>query len=98
MQTAASPAAYIAGLSGWQLRHAKALRKAARDQPALDERVKWGHLVYVANGPVCLIRAEESRVLLSFWRGQRLRHIEPTLCSWRTRWHGAASVSLVAGS
>ena len=41
--------------------------------------VKWGHLVYLANGPVLLIRAEESRVLFGFWRGQRLRTIEPRL-------------------
>ncbi len=38
-----------------------------------------GHLVYLANGPVLLIRAEEERVLLGFWRGQRLRDIEPRL-------------------
>jgi hypothetical protein len=41
--------------------------------------VKWGHLVYMANGPVLLIRAEESRVLFGFWRGQRLTAIEPRL-------------------
>jgi hypothetical protein len=37
---------------------------------------------YVAGlngGPVLLIRAEEQRVLLGFWRGQRLRAIEPGL-------------------
>jgi hypothetical protein len=36
-------------------------------------------LVYYANGPVLLIRAEESRVLFGFWRGQRLGEIEPRL-------------------
>jgi hypothetical protein len=41
--------------------------------------VKWGHLVYLANGPVLLIRAEDDRVLFGFWRGQRLRAIEPRL-------------------
>jgi hypothetical protein len=41
--------------------------------------VKWGHLVYLAGGPVLLIRAEEARVLLGFWRGRRLREIEPRL-------------------
>ncbi|HEU4886163.1 MAG TPA: hypothetical protein VFT45_28245, partial [Longimicrobium sp.] len=34
---------------------------------------------YLSNGPVLLIRAEEERVLLGFWRGQRLRSIEPRL-------------------
>jgi hypothetical protein len=41
--------------------------------------MKWGHLVYSANGPVCFIRAESQRVLFGFWRGQSLRQIEPRL-------------------
>ena len=53
-------------------------RRCAKEK-ALEERIKWGHLVYFANGPVLLIRAEESRVLFGFWRGQRLRAIEPRL-------------------
>jgi hypothetical protein len=55
------------------------LRKAVRGAARLDEVVKWGHLVYIGNGPVLLIRAEEERVLLGFWRGQRLRELEPRL-------------------
>jgi hypothetical protein len=46
---------------------------------ALEERLKWGHLVYFSNGPVLLIRAEANRMLFGFWRGQRLRTIEPRL-------------------
>jgi hypothetical protein len=49
------------------------------DGPALDEVIKWGHLVYLSNGPVLLIRAEESRVLFGFWRGQRLREMDSLL-------------------
>jgi hypothetical protein len=45
----------------------------------LQEVIKWGHLVYFSNGPVFLIRAEERRVLFGFWRGKRLRGIEPRL-------------------
>ena len=41
--------------------------------------MKWGHLVYLSNGPVLLIRAEEKRVLFGFWRGKRLREIAPRL-------------------
>ena len=41
--------------------------------------MKWGHLVYLANGPILLIRAEKDRVLFGFWRGQRLGAIEPRL-------------------
>lgn len=47
--------------------------------PELQEVLKWGHLVYLLNGPVLLIRAEPERVLFGFWRGQRLRHLEPRL-------------------
>jgi hypothetical protein len=79
MQNAASPEAYLATLDGWQLAHATTLRRLVKRTAKLDERVKWGHLVYAANGPVCLIRAEPARVLLGFWRGQRLRGIEPAL-------------------
>ena len=41
--------------------------------------MKWGHLVYLSNGPVLLIRSEAQRVLFGFWRGQRLRAIEERL-------------------
>ena len=76
---AASPDAYVASLSGWQRACVATLRASVRAAASLDEVVKWGHLVYLHDGPVLLIRAEESRVLLGFWRGQRLRDIEPRL-------------------
>jgi hypothetical protein len=76
---AASPDAYVAGLDGWRRACVEELRAAVRGASALDEVVKWGHLVYLAGGPVLLIRAEDDRVLLGFWRGQRLRAIEPRL-------------------
>jgi hypothetical protein len=55
------------------------LRRAVRKAAGLEETVKWGHLVYAANGPALLIRAEDERVLLGFWRGRRLAEIEPRL-------------------
>jgi hypothetical protein len=76
---AASPDAYIHSLTGWQRACADSLRAAVRGAADLQEVVKWGHLVYLSNGPALLIRAEESRVLFGFWRGQRLRDIEPRL-------------------
>lgn len=75
----ASPDAYVDALTGWQRSCVEQLRAAARSTSALEEVVKWGHLVYLSNGPVLLIRAEEQRVLFGFWRGQRLRTIEPRL-------------------
>lgn len=76
---AASPDAYVAALDGWRHARVEALRTAVLDAAPLDEVIKWGHLVYLSNGPVLLIRAEEERVLFGFWRGQRLRAIEPGL-------------------
>ena len=76
---AANPDAYVAALEGWQRRCVEELRAAVRRATALEEVVKWGHLVFYANGPVLLIRAEGSRVLFGFWRGRCLRGIEPRL-------------------
>ena len=55
---AASPDAYIAALDGWRRTQVEALRAAVRAAGALEERIKWGHLVYLHAGPVLLIRAE----------------------------------------
>jgi len=80
MTSASSPDEYVAGLSGWQRALVEKLRKtvtAAGDD--VEETVKWGHLVYMSNGPLLLIRAEEQRVLFGFWRGKRLQSIEPEL-------------------
>jgi hypothetical protein len=70
---------YLGLLSGWQRELVGRLRKVVRAAAKFDEAVKWGHLVYYSNGPVLLIRAEEKRVLFGFWRGKRLREIEPAL-------------------
>jgi hypothetical protein len=78
--SAKNPLEYVEALTAWQRRYVDALRSAVRSAvPALDERLKWGHLVYFLNGPVLLIRAEPHRVLFAFWHGKRLRHIEPRL-------------------
>ena len=65
---AASPDAYVAGLTGWQKDRVTELRAAVRAAGSMDEVIKWGHLVYLSNGPVCLIRAEGKRVLFGLWR------------------------------
>ena len=76
---AADPDAYVRALTGWRRTCVEMLRGAVRKAAGLDETVKWGHLVYASNGPVLLIRAEDESVLFGFWRGQRLREIEPRL-------------------
>jgi hypothetical protein len=76
---APNPDAYVAALSGWQRLTVEKLRAAVRTSVGLDEVIKWGNLVYLSNGPVLVIRAEEHRVLFGFWRGRRLREIDPRL-------------------
>jgi hypothetical protein len=79
ISAAADPDAYVRALTGWRRACVESLRAAARKAAGLGETIKWGHLVYASNGPVLLIRAEDERVLLGFWRGQRLRAIEGRL-------------------
>ena len=76
---AANPDAYVAALRGWRRELVEMLRDATRKAAKLEEVIKWGHIVYFANGPVLLIRAEDERVLFGFWRGKRLLHIEPRM-------------------
>jgi uncharacterized protein YdhG (YjbR/CyaY superfamily) len=80
LTSATTPDAYVEALSGWQHAVVAALRTTVRQSaPELYEQLKWGHLVYLLNGPVLLLRAEPGRVLLGFWRGRRLGGIEPKL-------------------
>jgi hypothetical protein len=76
---AANADAYVAALSGWQRVTVEKLRATVLTSAAVVEVIKWGHLVYLSNGPLLLIRAEERRVLFGFWRGKRLREIHPLL-------------------
>lgn len=79
MIPAASPDAYVKALRGWQRATVEKLRAAVVAGAKLEEVIKWGNLVYFSNGPVLVIHAEEGRVVLSFWRGKRLREIEERL-------------------
>jgi hypothetical protein len=75
----ATPDAYLAALTGWRRSRVQELRAGIVAAGGLEEVIKWGNLVYLANGPVAMVRAEAERVLLGFWRGQRLRELEPRL-------------------
>ncbi len=75
----ASPDEYVQSIGGWQRDRVVMLRDIALRVGDSDETVKWGHLVYLANGPAFLIRAEDDRVLFGFWRGKRLLDIEPRM-------------------
>jgi hypothetical protein len=76
---AGTPAEYVALLRGWRKKCVTALRFTVRASAKFDETIKWGNLVYFSYGPVLMIRAEDERVLFGFWRGKRLRTIEPRL-------------------
>lgn len=76
---AESPDAYIAALSGWQRERCEMMRAAILAAARFGETIKWTNLVFMANGPCILIRAEEHRVLLGFWRGKRLREVDPRI-------------------
>ena len=75
----ASPDEYVQSIRGWQRQRVDLLRAIAKKVGDSDETVKWGHLVYLANGPAFLIRAENHRVLFGFWRGKRLLDLEPRM-------------------
>ncbi len=77
---ATDPESYVAALDGWQQARVVALRAAVLEAaPGVEEKLKWGHLVYFSNGPVLLIRAEPTRLLFGFWRGKRLLDLEPRM-------------------
>ena len=69
----------MADLSGWQLELVSQLRAAVNAGAEFDEIIKWGNLVFAHHGLCILIRAEEHRVLLGFWRGKRLTGLEPRI-------------------
>jgi len=79
MANAASPEAYVAALEGWRLELVAHLRSNVLSGAKLEEGMKYGNLFYSSNGPAVVIRAEDKRVLLAFFRGKRLRDIEPRL-------------------
>lgn len=74
-----TPDAYAAEFDDWRGEELRRLRAAALAVDGVEEVIKWGHLVYLSNGPVALIRAEGKRVLFGLWRGQLLRETEPRL-------------------
>ena len=76
---AKSPDDYVRALTGWRRALVERLRAAVVARAKLEEVIKWGNVVYLKNGPVLMIRAEDDRVLFGFWRGSRLREIEKRL-------------------
>jgi hypothetical protein len=76
---AASPEAYVAALSDWRRPLVESIRKSVLAAGKVEERIKWGNVVFFHEGPIAMIRAEEARVLFGFWRGKRLREVDERL-------------------
>lgn len=76
---AANPDAYVDALSGWKRERVEMLRAAVMAGGDFREIIKWTNLVFTLNGPCIVLRAEEKRVLLAFFRGKRLAHFDPQI-------------------
>jgi hypothetical protein len=70
---------FVAGLSGWQAQAVAALRRDVLSAGGVTETLKWGHPVYEAGGPVCLIKAHKAHVTFGLWRGAEMTALEPRL-------------------
>ncbi|MDQ6436956.1 DUF1801 domain-containing protein [Mesorhizobium sp. LHD-90] len=70
---------YVGSLAGWQAETVRTLRGTIMAVGGLSESVKWGHPVYEADGPVCLLKAHKSHVTLGFWRGAEMRDLHDRL-------------------
>ena len=79
MKAFASPEAFVADAGPWQRPLVDQLRAAIHAGGAFEEGIKWGNLVFLSGGLCMLIRVEDHRVLLGFWRGKRLRELEPRI-------------------
>jgi hypothetical protein len=79
MVAAASPDAYVEALDGWRRALVEEIRAVVLRTARFEEVIKWGNLVYLSNGPVLVIRAEDHRVLMSFFRGKQMVALEPRL-------------------
>lgn len=79
MQSHASADAFVEAQTGWRRPLVEALRGAVLAAAPFGESIKWGNLVFASNGLCVLIHVEDHRVLLGFWRGKRLREMEPQI-------------------
>ena len=79
MSAPSDPDCWVSALDGWRRPLVERLRGSIATAAPFDQAVKWGNLLFLANGPAILIHVEHERVLLGFWRGKRLRDRAPLL-------------------
>jgi len=70
---------YVAALAGWRAVVVTELRRNILDAGNVTEAFKWGHPVYEASGPVCLIKAHSGHVTFGFWRGALMADLDARL-------------------
>lgn len=76
---ATNPEAFITELTDWRRAVVELLQAAILRGHHFDQAIKWGNLVFFANGRCILIHVEEHRIVLGFWRGKQLVELDPRL-------------------
>lgn len=76
---AKTPGEWIALWSGWNRTCAEQLRDALLAGAPFELSVKWGNLLFAHHGTCAVIHVDEGRVVLAFFRGKRLRAIDPAI-------------------
>ena len=76
---------YVEDIFGWQGEVASQLYREIMSVEGVTGDFRWGHPVFEADaGPICLFNVVGSGVILSFWRGQQMRDLEPRLTATGT--------------
>ncbi len=79
MRSFTDPDDFVAQAGPWQRPLVESLRAAILEAVPFEQGIKWGNLIFLSTGPCLLIHVEEHRVLLGFWRGKRLRALDPRI-------------------
>lgn len=79
MKAYADTEAWFADAADWQKPIISTLRGAIASAADFEQMIKYGNLFFLHRGPAVLIRHEPERLLLGFFRGKRLRDMEPRL-------------------
>lgn len=69
----------IAGLTSWQGATVATLQREILAAGEVAETFKWGHPLWEAGGPICLVKAQKAHVTFGFWRGHEMAGLDPRL-------------------
>ncbi|TIX51921.1 DUF1801 domain-containing protein [Alteraurantiacibacter aquimixticola] len=79
MKAYASPEEWFADAEDWQKPLIDKFRAAILDAAPFEMAIRHGNLFFLHNGQCILIRHDPECVILGFFRGKRLRDLEPRL-------------------